>query len=59
MSSKWLVRVSLTAGDFPVRERQQRGVQGMLGVSQNGVPPVHLLHDFWVHAVLLQGSTER
>lgn len=45
---------ALTAGDLPVRERQQGGVQWMLGVSQDGVPPVHLLHDIWVHTVLLR-----
>lgn len=26
----------------------------MLGVSEDGVPPVHLLHYFWVHTVLLK-----
>lgn len=50
---------SLTAGDLSVRERQQRGVQRMLGVSKDGVPPVHLLHDFWVQAVLLRGRNKR
>lgn len=30
----------------------------MLSVSEDGVPPVHLLHDVWVHAVLLRGHKE-
>ena len=31
----------------------------MLSVSEDGVPPVHLLHDVWVHTVLLRGDTKR
>lgn len=34
-------------------------MQGMLGVSEDGVPAVHLLHDVWVHAVLLREHTKR
>lgn len=47
---------SLTAGDLSIGERQKRGVQRMLSVSEDGVPPVHLLHYFWVDAVLLRGE---
>lgn len=53
-----LFRVLLTAGDFSVRERQQRGVQRMLSVSEDGIPPVHLLHDVRVHTVLLRGRED-
>lgn len=30
----------------------------MLSVSEDGVSPVHLLHNIWVYAVLLRGHKE-
>lgn len=45
---------ALTAGDLAVRQRQERCVQRVLGISEDGVPPVHLLNYFWVHTVLLR-----
>lgn len=52
------VGLLLTAGDLSVRERQQRGVKRMLGVSKDGVPPVHLLDYVWVHTVFLRRHDE-
>lgn len=37
-----------------IRQRQQRRVQWVVAVAQNGVPPTDLLHYLWVQAVLLQ-----
>lgn len=31
-------------------------MQRVLRVSEDGVPPVHLLHNVWVHTVLLKGT---
>lgn len=30
----------------------------MLSVSEDGVPPVHLLHNIWVYTVLLRGHID-
>lgn len=39
--------------DISVGQREQRRMQRMLGVSEDGVPPVGLLHSFNIQTALL------
>lgn len=48
-------RPGLTAeADVSVGQRQERGVQRVVGVTEDGVPLVNLLHHSRVQAVLLR-----
>lgn len=42
--------------DVPVGQRQERGMQGVLGVAEDGVPLVNLLHHVCIQAVLLENK---
>lgn len=50
------IGLSLTTEDLSIRQRQQRGVQWVLSVSENGISPVHLIYYLRVHAVLLRDT---
>lgn len=39
--------------DISIGQREQRRMQRMLGVSEDGVPPVRLLHSFHIQTALL------
>lgn len=39
--------------DISIGQREQRRMQRMLGISEDGVPPVSLLHGFHIQTALL------
>lgn len=54
------IKERLTADiNLPIWQRKQGRVQWMLGVSQNGVPPVHLLHGLHIKTALLHNHNKQ
>lgn len=45
--------------DISIGQWEQWGMQGVLGVAQDGVPPVRLFHYFKVCAVFLEKKEKK